>query len=541
MTRPVEPPEPARVLVVDDDDSVRTLVVRALRRADFVVDEATDGRMALERIEAGNIGLVVLDIGLPELSGLEVLLALRSQPDTATLPVILMTGSGDDQSVIEGLGSGADDFLQKPVRLDELIARVRAQMRSQEAWSGMLADELQARRRVVLALEALHLSSEPEAAAEAVVTELVNGTASDFVGVLQLDQDGRLVELATYNRLDGIRRGGSTLPSNTAEGLIAHARQGPWIDDLEGGDDLERTPAFSLADLGTIAGAPIFAGGDLVGLLSIGLARAGQVASRAQHAHLLAAAIDYASVLSAVAGSSIADRRDAGATRIKLKRLLANREFQPVFQPIVELESGKKVGFEALTRFDDGTPPEIRFAEATRAGLGSEYELAAIRAALAQSDGLASGAFLSLNVSPEVLLASGPHLHDLLKLTTRALVIELTEHVPISDYGALNAAVARLGDVQISVDDAGAGYASMRHILELRPAFAKLDISLVRGIDADPARRALAAGLEYFALQTGCRLIAEGIETKAEAASLLALGIDFGQGYLFGKPAPVAG
>jgi EAL domain-containing protein (putative c-di-GMP-specific phosphodiesterase class I) len=89
----------------------------------------------------------------------------------------------------------------------------------------------------------------------------------------------------------------------------------------------------------------------------------------------------------------------------------------------------------------------------------------------------------------------------------------------------------RISDrVALAVDDAGAGYASLRHILELRPAFAKLDISLVRGIDADALRQSLAAGINYYALRTGCRLIAEGVETDAEAAALLELGIEFAQG-----------
>jgi EAL domain-containing protein (putative c-di-GMP-specific phosphodiesterase class I) len=80
-----------------------------------------------------------------------------------------------------------------------------------------------------------------------------------------------------------------------------------------------------------------------------------------------------------------------------------------------------------------------------------------------------------------------------------------------------------------------AGYASLRHP-ELRPTYAKLDISLVHGIDGDDLRQALAAGLQYFASKTGCRLIAEGVETQAEADVLTGLGIRFGQGDLFGRP-----
>ena len=121
-------------------------------------------------------------------------------------------------------------------------------------------------------------------------------------------------------------------------------------------------------------------------------------------------------------------------------------------------------------------------------------------------------------------------------------MLEVTEHAVISDYAAFRAAVAGSGpDVQIAVDDAGAGFASLRHIVELRPHIVKIDRSLVAGIDADPARQALLAGLRHFADSQGCSLIAEGIETEAELATLVALDVRAGQGYLLGRPGAFAG
>ena len=96
------------------------------------------------------------------------------------------------------------------------------------------------------------------------------------------------------------------------------------------------------------------------------------------------------------------------------------------------------------------------------------------------------------------------------------------------------------GSIEVAVDDAGAGFASLRHILELRPRYVKLDMQLVRGVDGDPARQALIAGMVYFARQSGCLLVAEGIESEPEAATLHRLGVPFGQGFLFGHPAPAA-
>jgi EAL domain-containing protein (putative c-di-GMP-specific phosphodiesterase class I) len=103
--------------------------------------------------------------------------------------------------------------------------------------------------------------------------------------------------------------------------------------------------------------------------------------------------------------------------------------------------------------------------------------------------------------------------------------------------GAFRAAIAALErPVQLAVDDAGAGFASFRHILELDPAFVKLDRSLVQGIDGDPTKQALVAGMRHFARATHRRLIAEGVETDAEAAALAALDVRLAQGYLFGRP-----
>ncbi len=242
-------------------------------------------------------------------------------------------------------------------------------------------------------------------------------------------------------------------------------------------------------------------------------------------------------MLTAIAGPSIAGLQETDAQRTRLRAILDRREFHSVFQPIVAVDTHEVVGFEALTRFADGTRPDLRFAEATRAELGPAYELAAIGVALDGLDRLPPG-FLSINVSPRTLIDQSDELRSILRAAAgRQVIVELTEHVMIEDYRTLRAALSSLGDnVLVAVDDAGAGFASMRHILELRPSFAKLDISLVRGIDQDDLRQGLAAGLNYFSLRTGFRLIAEGVETQAEADTLQRLGIELAQGYLYGRP-----
>lgn len=140
-------------------------------------------------------------------------------------------------------------------------------------------------------------------------------------------------------------------------------------------------------------------------------------------------------------------------------------------------------------------------------------------------------------MSPALVLDGTP-LAELVERVGRPLLVEVTERERIDDYGAFRTAVAAIAPgVLLAIDDAGAGFSSLRHILELWPDFVKLDRSLVQEIDRDPARQALVAGMQHFATATDCQLIAEGIETQGEADALVELGVPFGQGFHLGRPA----
>lgn len=255
------------------------------------------------------------------------------------------------------------------------------------------------------------------------------------------------------------------------------------------------------------------------------------IAAMALAADIAALALDRARALEP-------SGRALTAVRRTLRRVIGDAEFSPVFQPIVELESRAVVGYEALTRFADGTRPDVRFNQAATVGLGLELEAATIEAALRGSGSLPANGLLNLNVSPGLILAGEP-LDSMLKEWGWLVVLELTEHVAVTDYDDLRRAIGNLGPkVRLAVDDAGAGFASFRHILELGPQFVKLDRAIVGGIDADPARQAFVAGMRHFAITTGCTLIAEGIETEPELQALRTLGVSLGQGYLLGRPRP---
>lgn len=233
-----------------------------------------------------------------------------------------------------------------------------------------------------------------------------------------------------------------------------------------------------------------------------------------------------------------ADRAIAEA-RAEVEGVIAGERFAVLYQPIFNLEPFRIAGFEALCRFtaEPRRSPDVWFKQADEAGCGVRLEAAVLRKSLAALGALPESISLSINASPGAII--GGELGALLRGSPMGrLVLELTEHAEVDDYGALQSALLPLREAgaKLAVDDAGAGYASFQHILRLSPDIIKLDMSLTRSVDKDAGRRALASALSYFARETRSLIVAEGIETAEELATLKALGVAKGQGYLLGRP-----
>jgi EAL domain-containing protein (putative c-di-GMP-specific phosphodiesterase class I) len=232
------------------------------------------------------------------------------------------------------------------------------------------------------------------------------------------------------------------------------------------------------------------------------------------------------------------------ALKDRIARICARREFTIVGQPIVDIGTGEVLGVEALARFSDswtGGPDEC-FRQAQRLGLGVQLELAAAELALSQLAKLPAGAFLAINLGPETI-ASGELPSLLAAHRPERIVIELTEHTRVDDYNDFRStieAIRALG-ARLAIDDTGAGFSSLAHILNLAPDLIKLDRLLVRGIDVDPARRAVAQSLISLARDTGASVVAEGIETTGELETIRRFGFRYAQGYLVARPAAIEG
>lgn len=234
----------------------------------------------------------------------------------------------------------------------------------------------------------------------------------------------------------------------------------------------------------------------------------------------------------------VARRRDS-EIRARLEPVVRAGGPRIVLQPIVAFADGRRVGSEALSRFprDWGKAPDVVFAEATSIGAGTTLELLAFRGAAAHLWNVAG--YVAINFSPQTLL--DPGCQELLSdLPADRVLIELSEHDPVEDYDELAAALAplRAAGMRLAIDDVGAGFSSLRHIVVTAPDVIKLDRSVVSGAADDVVLRTLVRSLVDFGLGAGAKVVAEGVETVQDALVLRECGVDYGQGWYFGRPGP---
>jgi EAL domain-containing protein (putative c-di-GMP-specific phosphodiesterase class I) len=213
------------------------------------------------------------------------------------------------------------------------------------------------------------------------------------------------------------------------------------------------------------------------------------------------------------------------------------------FQPVVDLQRGIAVGYEALARFGGrlNWSPDRWFTAAGQLGRRLELEVLVASRTFAARDLLPKDCFLAINARPALLLSDEwdellANIHSM-----AGVVIEITEQDPIDDYGGIQQKMAsiRAKGGTIAVDDVGSGYASLKHVMEIRPDFLKLYRAFIGGCNLDPARLALIEMIGTTAGRLDAWIVAEGVETRAELEQLIALDVSLAQGYHLGRPAPI--
>lgn len=219
-------------------------------------------------------------------------------------------------------------------------------------------------------------------------------------------------------------------------------------------------------------------------------------------------------------------------------------EVRMAFQPIVDANDGSVYAYEALVRGPSGeSAGEVLAAVAPeqRYGFDQTCRVAAIRTATR----LGIATRLSINLMPNAIYDPATCIRitlaaaDRYGLPVSRIVFELTEQERIRDFDHI---LAILRDYQrrgftMAIDDFGAGFSGLNLLAECQPQLIKLDMGLVRGIDAHRARRAIVEGVLVTARGIGAQVVAEGVETEGELVTLHALGVRLFQGYWFGRPA----
>ena len=249
----------------------------------------------------------------------------------------------------------------------------------------------------------------------------------------------------------------------------------------------------------------------------------------------------FASLAAERIESSLEGEMNRNEARKRVLSMLDGHGVSTFQQPIISLKTGEPVGVECLSRFPDLTKrgPDAWFDDAELVGLGQELEMTAVRCALDSLAHIPDHMYATINVSPATV-ASGV-LRELLEtVENKNLVVEITEHCQVTDFDELAREITALkAFAKIAIDDVGTGYSGLRHIVDLQPDILKMDMVLTRGIEADPARKAMTAALVRLASEIGCVVVAEGIETEDEARVMKKLGVDCGQGYFYSRPLPI--
>lgn len=247
----------------------------------------------------------------------------------------------------------------------------------------------------------------------------------------------------------------------------------------------------------------------------------------------------FASISAEQVNAQITAKTASQETADRIETVMRTHAFDVVYQPIMDARSRRPKGFEALCRFqpEPYRPPNLWFDEAGTVNLQQQLEICVIEKALCALNTLPDDIYLSVNASPDTV-ASGGLIDVMLPWPGERIVLEVTEHSQVADYDKLLKELEKLRffGVRLAIDDAGAGYSGLQHIVKLRPDIIKLDISLTEKIDTDVVRRSLSAALVSFATEIGADIVAEGIETGGELDTLADLGVPLAQGYYLGRP-----
>lgn len=539
----------AQVLVVDDNENNRFMLVRYLHRLGFQrIAEADDGAAALQRIRESRPDLVLLDVIMPDMDGVQVLEVLRREGRMGDVPVIMVSAHETLEIVVRCIELGAEDYLTKPIQPTMLRARVMAileKRRLREIELEFIAhfdpDTHLPNRHALLERVERMLAGRRRFALVAISCRN-HGSIALSAG--EDDASARLRALDDRIQSSGLptdivaRVGDGTvawlLPDVSPGHVLLQAVEDVLVGDRGGAAGIASDCTAAIA-----VGPPADPGEGASDLLRLAMSEAMRVSPESSERVLIA---DPALRTEA---------REALATLREVERALANDELLLHFQPIFDRDARRLVGAEALLRWmhpERGLLPPGAFLGAVEASplmetLDVRVVAMAGKVLAAWADELPDDFRMHVNLTAHSIMSGRlpAYVEQVVPPPLRRyLTLELTERVHVMDMPACVAALQQIRalGVQVALDDFGTGFSSLSHINLLPCDLLKIDRSFVTGVDGDPKRQRLLSSLIGMAQALDLGVVVEGIEREDDLRVLQELGPLQLQGFLLGRPVP---
>jgi diguanylate cyclase (GGDEF)-like protein len=590
---------PPRLLIVDDIADNRAILARRFERRGFEITEADGGGRALELIAQQAFDLVLLDVMMPDIDGMEVLRRLREQHSPVALPIIMVTAKSQSDDVVKALELGANDYVTKPVDFAVALARANTQIGRKRAEEGVrlanealrkMNEELEQRvtertASLASANDRLRLEIEHRRQSEEQVHYLAHHDpltglgnrvllrqqleealtrvrrSGDAVGVLFLDLDG----FKSVNDTLGHSLGDALLKS-VAGRLQENVRDtdkvvrlgGDEFAVLQGGDPQPRSADALATRLIAVMSEPFFLEGHQLNLsTSIGIAVA--LGSDAEPEQLLKNA-DLALYRAKADGRGtyrfFEPEMDALAQarrsmEVELRGALTRREFELHYQPLINLRTRRIAGFEALLRWSNSTRGMISPAQfiplAEELGLIAPIGEWAIRQACEHAAAWPGEIKVAVNLSPAQFGSASlvPTVVQALSasgLPASRLELEITESVLLADSDRNLAILRQIRDlgVRIAMDDFGTGYSSLSYLRRFQFEKVKIDRTFISDLGQNSESRAIVRAITGMCSNLGMTTTAEGVETAEQLSCVAAEGCTEAQGFYFSPAKPAS-
>ncbi len=586
-----------RLLIVDDISDNRTILTRRFQRRGFDVVEAECGLTAIELIDKESFDLVLLDVMMPGMDGIETLKRIRSGNSASELPVIMVTAKSESTNIVDALELGANDYVTKPVDFAVALARVNTQISRKRAVE-----------RVALANEELRKVNEGlERRVEERTSRLIDANQRLKVEIADREESqARSQYLAYHDSLTGL--GNRLLFKEQLEealkdvSVASHPLAVLFLD-LDGfkavndtlghsiGDLLLKSVATKLRDILPRTDRIARLGGDEFAILQISAAQPGSSIALAEkiievvgqpnsidgHDVTVGASVGIAvarpgdinteNFLKSADLAMYSAKSDGRGTYrmfdpemdaiVQARRLLerdmrtalAQDGFRLFYQPLVNLQTKKVTAFEALMRWQHPergmVPPSDFIPVAEEMGLIVQLGEWALRQACAEATEWPDGVCVSVNLSP-LQFSKGNLVSSVMSALASAglpasrLELEITESVLLEKSERNITILNQLRDlgVRISMDDFGTGYSSIGYLRSFPFDKIKIDQSFVRDLLVDEGSLAIVRAIAGLGVSFGMITTAEGVETEEQMRCLNLEGCIEVQGYLYSRPVP---